>query len=582
MNIFISYGAHDGVAALALKHVIEDAGHEASLACFESQPNPELDTRSPHAELTFLLVSSASVRSPWVQRQCAAARRTAEERSKMIPILLRSCAIPESFNDLILIDASRDPDNDAMAERARAFLDGAVSETIPIDAKQRTELEDRRSREEAEEAFPAIERTLQGVLDEPLRALTLEIDHDSWPLTRSGIVELALDLGSGVSPARFLIAPYVEGATWARIPGIEEREPSEFFGSEKPRVDARFLWGNVEEILRSGRDGTDLGEQPLALNLELDGREVEGKKLELPSLRQLFERRCAFSLWDHSAARPVELAATGLDMRLVARVRSAELFGGVCVWRSRHERDESVLLSCPTLSGFPTRIQREVSLGAYLRKGLRRAATSQERRRRLVEALDAGADVPELDRWAALHLLLSRARSARLRRTNAEAVEFYERAMSYGLAAFLAGATSYSEAFRVWDAAQSLFALLQEAGRVELLQRHASVAVDFARAMRQREPNEPDYARAVSHAFLLRAELASRCDAEIAQDLREAAAIIAELELARPDLSWRRVEAAKVAERVVALWPKSVPWPELAAVLSRHLDASGRESDSAR
>ena len=431
---------------------------------------------------------------------------------------------------------------------------------------------DRVACEEAEEAFPLVGRAIESIVDEPLRALSLEIDYDAWPRARQGAFELVLSVGSSSPPARFLIAPYIEGATWARSWGIAERAPSDFFASEKARVDARFFWGDFEVILHSGRDGTDLSEQPLALNLELDGRIAAThagavrsvSKLELPSLRQLFERRAAFSLWDHSGAQPVRLSASEVGMRLIARVRSADLFGGVCIWQSRHERDEAMLFGSPTLAGFETQIQREVWLGAYLRKGLRGSATSHERRRRLAESLDHELTISADDRWAAFQLLMTRARSAKLRRSHSDAVEAYERALSFGLDVFRSGVADYGQFFRLWDGALGLVQLLRELGQSETLQQYANVAVELARSMLERDPEEPDYARATSKALLLRAELARESDASVMADLNEAAALIAKLASARPDLAWRREELERVAQSVVSLWPEGGPPPKCA------------------
>jgi len=434
---------------------------------------------------------------------------------------------------------------------------------------------DRAAREEAEEAFPQVGRAIESIIDEPLRALSLEIDYDSWLRARPVMFELVLSLGLGSPPARFLIAPYIEGGTWDPSWGIAERAANDFFASEKARVDARFLWGDCQVILQSARDGTDLSEQPLALNLELDGRAATGAagerqsvtRFELPSLRQLFAQRATFSLWDYSGAHPVQLPFSEVGMRLVARVRSAELFGGVCIWQSPHEREESALFGCPTLASFETQIQREVWLGAYLRKGLRGVATSHERRRRLAESLDNELEIAAADRWAAFQLLMTRARSAKLRRTHSEAVAAYERALSFGLDVFQAAAADYGQFFRVWDAVLGLLQLLREREQGEALKQYSSVAVGLARSMFEREPAEPDYARAMSQALLLRAELSRESEAAVIADLKQAATLIAKLARARPDLAWRRDELEQVAESVASLWPEGVSRPDDAQIL---------------
>ncbi|HEX2671714.1 MAG TPA: hypothetical protein VHM25_12620, partial [Polyangiaceae bacterium] len=443
--------------------------------------------------------------------------------------------------------------------RIGRLLEGDRSATMVLDTNKLTELSDRALREDAEEAFPSLAQEIEAVLDEPIRALTLEVDQDGWPRAGSGALELVMDMGASGS-ARLLLAAYVEGATWKASFDLEERPPSAFFGSEKPRVDARFIWGSRHLPLRCGRDASDLGEQPLTLQLELD-------EFALPSLRRLMAQRSAISLWDHSGAEPVELSATRIDMRLIATVRSVTLLGGVCVWRSRHEREESVLLGCTPVATFETQIQREIWLGAHRRNGLRQAATTQDRRRRLVEAICSGAPVAAADHWTAFHLLVGRARSAKLRRSNAEARASYVRALDYGLALCHSDEPGYVNAMKLWDTAMALVALLRESGDEAAQRRYATAAVEFARSLMRREPAEADYARALSQALLARAELAAS-SVEVVGDLEEAASLMFELADSRDDLPWRRTDAQQAAERAAALWPKELVCPN--AWRSRH------------
>jgi len=435
---------------------------------------------------------------------------------------------------------------------------------------------DKAALEEAEEAFPHVGKAIERIVEEPLRALSLEIDYGIRLPARRGTFELVLNLGASLPPARFLIAPYVEGATWNPSWGIAERAPSDFFASEQARVDARFLWDDFQAILQDGRFGNDLSEQLLALNLELDGSPLASnaqgapqrvRRVELPSLRRLFEQRAAFSFWNHSGSRSEQLSTSEVGMRLIARVRSAELFGGVCIWQSRHEREESMLLGGSTLAVFETQIQREVWLGAYLRKGLRRARAPHERRRRLAEWLDNGADISTHDRLEAVRLLVARARSARLRGTHTEAVDAHKRALAFGLDVFRGGTADYGQAFRLWDTALGLLELLRESGQTEALQRYASVTVELARSMLERDPDEPDYARATSKALLLRAELSRGSDVAVIADLNEASALIEKLARTRPDLAWRREELEQVEERVSRLRPEGASSPTDARVL---------------
>jgi hypothetical protein len=593
MKVFISYSSRDRVEAFALKALIERQGHDAWMDVFDIQPAAKLATELgsgvQSVDVLCILLSPTSVASRWVQQEIEHARQAEAKGVKLLPVLLRPTAIPESLKDIVAIDATRGLDDPAVDVRLQQFFGGNVPEGVRLDAFNRSELADRAARDNAEAAFPSLREQLERVWDQPLRELTLEIDHAEWPDDDGSQLEIVIDLDFKLGSARFVLAPFVEAATWPAELGLDERPPEEFFASDKPRVDARFLWVGRELQLTPHLDGTDLGELPLAFSVSLDGedpgtdRVTSGQlveRFELPPLRWLVDNGSRITLWRRTRnSEPVALdrRATDLEIALHARVDHDGL-REVCLWRSRHDRTQQALLLAPTLAACASDLERDVLLDAYHRRPLREQQTSPERKQRIRAALEARQSLDVGDRWAGVNMLAVRAHVDAGRRGGiGAAATALSDAVNLVIEGFSEKSTRYEQFFALWKCVRDLVHLLARGGEEAALRHYLQLHVELSRAMHAAHPVEPDYARALAQALALRAEVHAKRFGQLdADSAQQAIALLDSLAQAHP-LPWRLGDAEEMRVRLAKVGP-TPPAPTLPPVYSRWLDP-GSASD---
>jgi hypothetical protein len=583
-RVFISYSSRDRIEALALRKIVEESGGQTWMDIFDIAPaaplERELGRGVTSVDVLCLLLSPTAVASRWVREEIARARAAEGKGVKVLPIVLRPTAVPDTLSDLVAIDATRGVEDPSVALRLRQFFADDVAEGLRLDAFNRAELADRETRINAEAALAPLRQELTRVWDQPLRELTLEIDQDTWP-EASGVLELVLTLDMFRGSAHVLVAPYVEGGTWRVEAGFEERAPEDI-GPD--RLDARFRWAGRTLVLRAQLDGSDLGERPTGFGITLDGSEVTGAEratsmqlvttFELPSLRQLVDKGSHIDLWLHRReAEPVRIdpATTDLDLRLDARV-AHDAIHSVSLWRSRHERPERVVLEAPTLKACATDLEREVLLSTYLSRPLRAPQNARDRRARVTQLVESNEAIPAEDRWAAAHLLRGRGDLAVERRQTAQAMARYRSALQLMLEDFVPEQATFRQFDAAWRVALRLGELLANAGEEGPMRQVLGVAIDLARAMRQAHAGDRAYGSALAEALVKRAELEPRGSGDIDRAaLEEAITVIDVVAGGAPPLPWRIAQAQSLHTRVDALRPPSSDGPA-PPVYARWLD----------
>jgi hypothetical protein len=567
LKVFISYSSRDRPDALRLKELIESEGHDAWMDLFDIRPAArlasELEQGVSSADVLCLLVSPSAVESPYVLEEIKYALAAEAKGLRVMPVIVRAAPIPEQLADVVAIDATRGLEDAAVALRIRRALGGDVEEGVVLDAVRRAEFADRAAVEAAEAAFPALRESLDRVIDEPIRSLSVSVDQDTWPGTSGAVIEFVLEIDIFTGPLSILLAPYVEGHTWRPDAGIDERPPDAFLGA-KARADARLLWAGRRLTAASAEDGTDLGEMPLTFPFELAGDEFTGEerattmalltRFELPCLRKLVDGGGSVTVWLHppnGAPERVEPATTDLRLRLEVPLRADEAgIYGFRLW-SHHDRLDEVLWRAPTLRNCATHLEREALLSLYRNVPLRAELTSGERRERIAAAVESGAAVADVDRWAAFRMAAGRADVPRLRGQVRQAAQYLREAV--GLVTDVpVESLDYANAFALLRALTRLVDdLSHSGGTADAIAHYVNAAVELARRLSGLHPEEPDYRRALARNLMQRAALFAATPAAI-DDVRNAVAAIERLVHAEP-LPWRLDEAREIRARADAL-----------------------------
>jgi TIR domain len=569
LKVFISYSSRDRPDALRLKEIVESDGHDGWMDLFDIHPAArlakELEQGVLSADILCLLLSPSAVESPWVRDEIGYALTAEAKGLRVMPVIVRASPIPEQLADVVAIDATRGLDDPAVALRIRRALGGDVEEGVVLDAVRRAEFADRAAVEAAEAAFPTLRESLDRVLDEPIRKLSVTVDQDTWPGTTRPVIEFVFTIDIFQGALSILLATYVEGHTWRADAGIDERPPDDFFGAAKPRVDARLLWAGRTLTATTVQDGTDLGERPLELPFELPGDEYTGEerattmalltRFELPPLRKLIDGGASVAVWLHppSDGQPerVDPATTDLRLRLEVplRVDEAGIYG-FRLW-SHHDRMDEVLWRARTLQDCSSDLEREALLSLYRNVSLRAEATSSDRRERIAAAVESGAAMDDTDRWAAFRLSAGRADVPRLRGQVREAAQYLHEAVAL-VSDVGTEDLDYGNGFALLRALTHLVEDLARAGgSPEEVTHNADAVVNLARRLSELHPEEPDYRRALARNLMLRAGLFPGTPGAV-DDVR--AAVAAVETLVREDaLPWRLDEARDIRERVEAL-----------------------------
>lgn len=572
LKIFISYSSRDRGDALRLKEIAEADGHDTWMDLFDIHPSArlvnELEQGISSVNMLCLLLSPSAVASNWVHKELQYALAAETKGLRVMPVILRATPIPDELANHVALDATRGLDDDAIVMRVRRALGGNIEEAILLDALCRNELADRAAVEDAEESLPKWRDVLERVIDDPIRELSVSIDQDIWPGDTGSLIEIVLNIDIFVGSMTILLAPYVEGRTWRPDAGIDERPPNEFFGSRKPRVDARLLWAGRTLTAVSHLDGTDLGEHPLEFGFRFSVDEYTGserastmvllERFELPSLRQLIDKGASVHIWRHPQGDDnpdrVDLSATDLGLQLLVPLRHDKTgIYGFELWRNL-DRLDRVLLRAPTLQNCAGDLERIALLSLYRRRPLRADLNSKERRKRIVAAVESGISVAEEDRWAAFNFSAGRASVPRFCGQWQKAAQYGREAIGLMIGT-LPETLNYAQAFRLLGTLTALVNDLSHAGGTQEAIEHSDTVVELARRLSELHPNEADYQRALARNLMQRARLNAGTP-EAVKDVKVAVSTVERL-VREESFPWRIDEARSLRQEAETLLRES-------------------------
>jgi hypothetical protein len=277
-KVFISYSSRDRVDAFKIKSLLESYDCEVWLDFFDIQPTAQLREQLSgnikQADVVCLLLSPTAVASKWVAEEIENALNQAKRGLRLLPIILRPCSIPDSLNNIVGIDATDGIDNNPVGLRlVRAVCgEGTIEDGVLLDAAQRSILADKEKQLQADKDLPAVALEIARIRQEPIREITISIDHTSFPADQQVILELQLELDRLWSQSmRFFFALYREGSTWPEEFGFQEPPYTHYFLRDCPHVDAKFRWFDRTQDLTQMIDGTDLHDLPAQFSLKFDG-----------------------------------------------------------------------------------------------------------------------------------------------------------------------------------------------------------------------------------------------------------------------------------------------------------------------
>jgi hypothetical protein len=145
-------------------------------------------------DIFCLLLSPSSVESPWVLREIEYAKT--KEGLQILPIILRSCSIPDSLGDIVGLDAREGFDSETVRLRLLRAIHGKefVEDSVLLDKAERELLAKAQILERAEKELPQIAKTIDPLSSDPIRQIELQIDVASLPEDDDIILELSLTL----------------------------------------------------------------------------------------------------------------------------------------------------------------------------------------------------------------------------------------------------------------------------------------------------------------------------------------------------------------------------------------------------
>jgi len=301
---------------------------------------------------------------------------------RIVPIVLRECAVPGRLRPLNPVDAS-----DGVAERhvRQAILHAVLGPgVVPVRAVQQARRAFEESRAEAARQAPdPLEnvRAIESVARLPVQELEIRLDPETFPAESGVFLELRLRQGTVEKETiSFLFAPYREGRTWPRQMGFPEAPYTSFFDEDAARIDARLLWRGGAWLLEQVLDRTDLGDARGTWRIVLDGAGLgpssrrgresgAGKPRGLAPLAALAASGIRFELIEHRAGgrRPVlvDLKRTDILLTVHAFFQAPEPVT-LRLFQSRHDPSERAVLARPPASG-PRPGESAAGLGRFLR-----------------------------------------------------------------------------------------------------------------------------------------------------------------------------------------------------------------------
>jgi hypothetical protein len=364
----------------------------------------------------------------------------------------------------------------------------------------------------------------------------------------------------------FYIARYQEGRTWPDGFDLEEPPYTEFFLSDRPRLDVQFRWFDRVERLQPQLDGTDLKDLPVTFMLEFDGGEFKPKgefnlaqTFEIPNLEEMEKQGSRFRLIAHDPAQKQarEIAAdTDLNIRLSGGAGD----GGLCLYASRTTPAQRIILGSEFLGHVKSPIRRTVLLQEYAR-----AAPREDRRPEILAALEKGEFESEEQRRLGAQFRHSEAILARFRALHRDAYVKFQEAAELMQPLVLEQKPSLPDATLMYRACRAMVEVWLRQQSYPQAAQIGETLGSIARAIRDSDAENPDFQRIWADAVRLNAGIHARLGDEqrAAGELRENVDTLLRLSAALPSQARRIAYLAALTDAVqsAADWKieKAVP-----------------------
>jgi hypothetical protein len=589
--VFVSYSSRDRKDAFAIKQLLEANQTKVWLDFFDIQTTAELRQelakRIRQADLFCLLLSPTAVESPWVHQEIDTALVAAKEGLRILPIILRPCRIPAELDNILAFDASDSLEHEAVRLRlVRAvFGEDIVKDQLLLDQATRLLLANKEILLCAEAELPGVSDEIAVASAQPIRKVTLTIAPETLPEDPNIILELQLVLDTlfhGVMS--FFIARYREGRTWPSEFGFDEPQYTEFFLTERPRLDVQFQWFDRLIRLEPQIDGTDLKNLPPTFTLEFEGTEFKPRGelnlpqvLEIPSLDTLAKQRSYFKLIAHdtSAKTAKEVATdTDIEIDLVGEAEDQWLH----LYRSRISPVERLLLSSKYLCGIPNPIHREVILQRYLP-----SPAKEDRRKEVIAALEKGEFASEEERRLAARFRYNEAILAQFRTLHRDAYEKFQEVAELLWPLVRDKTPSFEDAVLLYRVCRAMVGIWLRQESFKQASQVANRLGTVAQTIKTADPGNPDYQRIWADAVLVNAQIHAKLGyrARAATELVERVKTLQQLYTELPSTARRTAFLQDLTDAIQSAneWDiaRAVPLDKWEAALSAEIGESEAE-----
>ncbi len=303
----------------------------------------------------------------------------------------------------------------------------------------------------------------------------------------------------------FYIARYQEGRTWPEAFGFREPPYTEFFLSERPRLDIQFRWFDRVVPLNVQIDGTDLRDLPATFTLQFDGLEFKPKgelnlpqTFEIPGLETLEKQDSEFRLIAHdSATRQAREVSSDTDTDLTLSAKSGG--GSFCLYASRYTPAQRLVLGSKYLSHVTNGILRTVLLLRYV------GEPWEDRRSKIIAALEKGEFDSEEQRRLAAHFRFSEAIQARFKTLHRDAYKQFQEAAELLQPLVLEKKPTLEDAVLMYRACRALVEIWLRQDSIPNAGQLGETLGAVAHTIKESDPENADFQRMWADAVLLNA-----------------------------------------------------------------------------
>jgi hypothetical protein len=589
--VFISYSSRDRQEAFAIKQLLEANQTKVWLDFFDIRTTvelrQELAARIRQANLFCLLLSPNAVASPWVHQEIETALAAAKDGLRILPIILRPCSIPAELDNIVGFDASDGLEHEAVRLRLVRAVCGedTVKDQVLLDSAQRLLLANKEIRLRAEAELPSIADKIAPLAARPFRKVSLTIHPETLPENPNIILELRLVLDTLFHGAMsFFIAQYREGLTWPAEFDFKEPDFTEFFLTDRPRIDVQFKWFDRTIPLHPQIDGTDLKTLPAIFTLEFDGAEFKPRGdlnlpqvFEVPSLETLAKQNSHFELIAHDpSAKSASYvpAETDIEIDLVGEVEQQ----GLHLYRSRTTPVQRIVLGSDYLRGVPNAIRGEAILQRYLG-----SPPMIDRRAEIAAALEKSEFQSEEERRLAARFRFSAAVLARFRTLHRDAYKMFQEAAELLQPLVLERKPVLEDASLMYRSCRALVDIWLRQESFQQASQLANTLGAVAQGIKDSDPTNADYRRMWADTLLVNAQIHAKLAnlASAATELAEHVKTLQQLhaELPTPARRMAMLQALTNAIQCATEWKivDDVPVDEWKATLKAEVGESVTE-----